>query len=194
MSDNRVIESTAKPTSPAACPKYRPVGWSVTVDLHKATRNYRPCHSEQTRHGDKNWKHNHAIAGVLPRHPAESSTGSSLGVLRRRGVVGNDSLRAYARDPQGRWHHYRCPSKACRAATGGLLISVSSLLVATGISHIFTSAIMITSIVTVAAFAALTAADEVAWSGYAYVDSAFDSGILLTVCSTHYRKTLSVPA
>lgn len=87
-----------------------------------------------------------------------------------------------------------CPSKACRAATGGLLISVSSLLVATGISHTFTSAIMITSIVTVAAFAALTAADEVAWSGYAYVDSAFDSGVLLTVCSTHYRKTLSVPA
>ena len=112
LSDNRVTESTAKPTSPAACPKYRPVGWSVTVDLHKATRNYRPCHSEQTRHGDKNWKHNHAIAGVLPRHPAESSTGSSLGVLRRRGVVGNDSLRAYARDPQGRWHHYRLSFKS----------------------------------------------------------------------------------
>jgi hypothetical protein len=135
LSDNRLTESTAKPTTPAACPRSRPVAWSVTVDLHKATRNYRPCHSEQTRHGDKNWKHNHAIGRLLPRHPAESLAGSSLASLRRRGVVGNVRLRAYARDPQGCWHHYRCPSKACRAATCGLLmhVYVLSSLVATGI-------------------------------------------------------------
>lgn len=36
------------------------------------------CHSEQTRHGDKNWRHDHAIGGVLARHLAESLTGSSL--------------------------------------------------------------------------------------------------------------------
>jgi hypothetical protein len=27
--------------------------WSVTVDVHYATRKYRPCHNEQTRHGYK---------------------------------------------------------------------------------------------------------------------------------------------
>jgi hypothetical protein len=40
---------------------------------------------------------------------------------------------------------------------------------------------MIPSIVAAAAFATLTAADEVAWSGYAFIGSAFDSRNLLTI-------------
>jgi hypothetical protein len=52
---------------------------------------------------------------------------------------------------------------------------------------------MITSIVTAAAFAALTAADEVAWSGYVSIGRAFNSRILLTIGSMNYRKIFDGP-
>ena len=94
-----------------------------------------------------------------------------MGSLRRRGIVGNASLSARStgslaslpvsfKRPEGRHSRFVDLRRFLSLCVGHLIIP---------------PAIMITSIVTIAAFAALTAADEVAWSGYAFVTSVINS-------------------
>jgi hypothetical protein len=132
----------------------------------------------------KNWKH-HAI-GASSCREFFKLLGSFQGVALL-------AMLASGRGPLGRWLHYPLFFKSLQGRRGRF-VDLRLFPFGCNVYLDITSAIMITSVLTVAAFAALTTADEVDWSGYVFIGNACDPRNLLTIDSMHHRKIFDVPA
>jgi len=123
------------------------------------------------------------------RHPAESFF-KLLGSFEGVALL---AMLASGQGPLCRWQHYPLFFKSLQGRCGRV-VDLRLFPFGCNVYLDSTSAIMIASVLTVAAFAALTTADEVDWSGYVFIGNALDPRNSLTIDSMHHRKIFDVPA